>query len=395
MQRKIQIGIVALVVLAVLVTGVVLVKHKQRVLQRVPAYANRPQRVTVVTVQQGDFAMERDYLAIVEPFETTRISARVSGALREIHVDEGASVSIGDVLAVLDDAEIRQTLAAAEARVAQARAEQEGHRATVAALVVSHAFWQAERARQTALAANGTIPEIEAERTVERAAEVEGRLKAAQQATQAFESQIEALTRQKDELDTRLSYYTLTSPLQGVVAQRRVDPGDLAMPHAPLFEIQTTNRWKVAFDVPQKDVPDIHRDSIIRFRLGDSQHEGTIHVLHPSLDKTRMMRAEAWIAATNVPGLVAGAYLPVRLTVKQLSDVALLPAAALIPAPDGGTHVFSVAENNTLVAQPVELLGRSGDTVAVRGVDPGTQIVRNTFLGWATLSAGDPVEVVQ
>jgi len=57
--------------------------------------------------------------------------------------------------------------------------------------------------------------------------------------------------------------------------------------------------------------------------------------------------------------------------------------------------VFAVADNGTLVARPVELLGRAGDTVAVRGIDPGTQVVRNTFLGWATLSAGDPVEVVQ
>ncbi len=395
MKRKIRIGVTALVVLAILVTGLVLVKRKQRALKAVPAYANRPQPVTVVPVRQGDLPLEYDYLAMVEPFETARISARVSASVREIRVDEGVAVAAGDVLAVLDDAEIRQAIAAAEARVAQAQAERDGSRATIAALAVSHNFWQAELVRQTALAASGTIPETEADRTAEKAAEVDGRLKAAQLATQAIESQIEALTQQKKELETRLGYYTLTSPLPGVVARRLVDPGDLAMPNAPLFEIETTNRWKVAFDVSQKDVPDVRRDSLIRFQVGDARHEGAINILHPSLDKARMMRAEAWIAATNVPGLVAGAYLPVRLTIKQLADVALLPAAALIPAPDGSDHVFVVADNDTLVAQPVERLGRAGDTVAVRGVDPGARVVRNTFLGWATLSAGDPVEVVQ
>ena len=395
MKRKIRIGIVTVVVLAILATGLVLVKRKQRALQQVPAYANRPQVVTVVTVQQGDLPLTYDYLAVVDPFETARISARVSGAVREIRVDEGASVAAGDVLAVLDDREIRQGIAAAGARVAQSQAEGEGNRATIAALEVSHAFWQAERERQVTLAANGTIPETEADRTGENAAEVEGRLKAARLAGQAIESQIEALARQKEELETRLGYYTITSPVQGAVAQRLVDPGDLAAPNASLFEIQTTNRWKVSFDVPQKDLPEIPSDATIQFRVGDSPHESAIHAWHPSLDKARMMRAEAWIDATNVTGLVAGAYLPIRLTIRQLSDVALLPTAALIPAPDGGDHVFAVADNGTLVARPVELLGRAGDTVAVRGIDPGTQVVRNTFLGWATLSAGDPVEVVQ
>lgn len=395
MKRKIRIGLLVLVVLAILVTGLILVKRKQRTLKEVPAYANRPQVVTIVTAQQGDLSLEHDYLAVVEPFEVAQISAQVSGAVREIHVDEGAAVAPGDVLALLDDTEIRQAVAAAEARIAQAQAERDGNRATIAALEVSHNFWQAELTRQTNLAANGTIPETEADRTAEKTAEVEGRLKAAQLATQAIESQIEALTQQKNELETRLGYYTLTSPLQGVVMRRLADPGDLAMPNTPIFEIQTTNRWKVAFDVPQKDVQDLQHGSIIQFNLADAQNQAAIDMLHPSLDKARMMRAEAWIAASNAPRLVAGAYLPVRVTIKQLTDVALLPASALIPEPDAGEHVFVVTENDILAPQPVELLGRSGDTVAVRGINPGTRVVRNTFLGWVTLSTGDPVEVVQ
>jgi multidrug efflux pump subunit AcrA (membrane-fusion protein) len=112
------------------------------------------------------------------------------------------------------------------------------------------------------------------------------------------------------------------------------------------------------------------------------------------MDKAKMMRAEIWLDRAAAAGLVPGAYLPVTISVAQLEAVILLPASALIEGPQGRTHVFTV-KDKTLSATPVQLLGRAADRAAIRGIDADTQVVKNTYLGWATLSSGQKVEVVE
>jgi hypothetical protein len=56
--------------------------------------------------------------------------------------------------------------------------------------------------------------------------------------------------------------------------------------------------------------------------------------------------------------------------------------------------VFTV-KDKTLSAKPVQLLGRIADRAAVKGIEAETQVVKNTYLGWAALSSGEKVEAGQ
>ncbi|MFO7750090.1 MAG: efflux RND transporter periplasmic adaptor subunit [Desulfobacteraceae bacterium] len=394
MKRIFRIGILVLAVICLVGGAMLLVKQKKKELSQTTAYGVKPRPVTVAKAKRGGMTLEKQYLAVVEAVRQADISARVTAVVEEIRVDEGDRVKAGAVLAKLDAKEVEHAVDAVSARIEQAAAELSGSRATAKAMEKSHDYWQAEKKRDMTLAEKGAIAESEAQQTAEKAADIRGKRTAARKKSVALEKQIDALKKQKAELLTRHGYYTLKSPFDGIVTMRLSDTGEMAAPSTPLFTVQDRSGVKLAFDVPQKDLPEVHQGLTAGFKVNGDRQNAEIRLMEPAMDKAKMMRSEIWLDSATAAGLVPGAYLPVTVMVKQLTDVTLLPASALIEGPRGRTHVFTVKEK-TLSSTPVRLLGRTADRVAVRGIDGETEVVENTYLGWATLSSGQKVEVVQ
>jgi RND family efflux transporter MFP subunit len=384
-----------LVVAATLILGaLLLIQNKRQELANAPEYGLDPRPVTVTRAKEGDLWLTRDYLAVVEPEKEADIASRVRSEVEEVRVDEGDKVRSGDVLLRLDAAEIRYRLQEIKARIRQARAELAGNRATIRALEQSWQYWQAERERARSLADKGSLSPSEAERTAQKAAEVRGNLESARQTARAIRSRIESLVQQKEAVRAKLAYYTLRSPFPGVVAERRVEPGDMASPSETLIRIQTPDRLRLAFDVPQKDLPRVHQGQNCTFSVDGHKRSAAISLMHPSLNKARMMRAEVRLRDGAGQGLEPGAYVPLSVVLDTLRDATLVPRSSLIPSPKGQKHVFAV-QDGRLEPRPVEVLGASGDRAAVSGIDPGVSVVENTFLGWARLSSGERVEAVR
>uniref|UniRef100_UPI003567EB58 hypothetical protein n=1 Tax=Roseovarius sp. TaxID=1486281 RepID=UPI003567EB58 len=153
-------------------------------------------------------------------------------------------------------------------------------------------------------------------------------------------------------------------------------------------------RLKLAFDIPHQDLPEIRQGLDVNFVANGVSRTAEISLLYPTLNQAKMMRAEVWLDRDAGPVPSNGAYLPLEVVVKRVTDGVLLPAAALIEGPNGASHVFAV-EDGRLVARQVEIVGRTGDTASVKGISSGARVVRNTFLGWATLSSGENVEPIE
>lgn len=393
-RRVLRIVILVVVLICLVGGGALLVLRKKQEIRQTQAFGTQPRPVTAVKAVSGDLTLDLAYLAVVEPAQQAVISARVSSTVESVRVDEGDRVEAGQVLAELDAREIEQAVEVLTARIEQAEAELAGNQATIEALKESEIYWQAEKRRDSVLAEKGAVSTSEAEQTAQKAAEVRGQLRATEKKSRAIEKQIETLQIQQAELRIRRGYYTLTSPFAGVVTQRLTDTGDLAAPARQLFEVQDRSMYKVAFDLPQKDLPSIQEGQTVTYTVNDGSRKASIQLLEPSISPAKMMRAEVWLEGEAAAELTPGAYLPITVQVQQLDDVILIPASALIEAPQGETHVFAVEEGK-LAACAVHVLGRTADRVAVSGIEADTQVVANSYLGWATLSSGQTVEVVE
>lgn len=204
---------------------------------------------------------------------------------------------------------------------------------------------------------------------------------------------IESLNKKKAQLQTKASYCRIASPYQGVVSRRDVDPGDLAAPGKVLLVVEDRSQVRIALTVPQADVPHLKPGLPVTFEAAEGQRSARVTDVFPSLNQARMLRAEIDLTGEQAAGLSCGQYVPTAITLKQLKGVVLLPGSCLIERPQGGSYVFEVNDKH-LVPRPVKVLSTSEDNAAVTGVEPGAQVVTNTFLGWATLASGIEVEVL-
>lgn len=384
--------LVLLIIAALFLFAAFLVNRKKRQLAQAPKYGVRPIPVRVTTADLGNLSTRIDYLAVVEPVRTANISARLTATVEELLCDEGDAVKAGQVLIVLDGREIENNIAATEANIAQAQSDLAANQATVTSLENSVAYWNREAGRDKTLADKGDIAGSQAEATADKASEFKGRFNAVKHKSMALEHLIDSARNKKAQLETTLSYCTIKSPYNGMVTQRLVDPGDLASPSTKLFVVEDRSQLKLAFDIPQQDLSKVHEALDVQFTVDDMSFTAKLSHMFPSLDKARMLRAEVFISGDQVAGLSVGQYVAASVVLDQTKDSVLLPASCLVECPKHFQHVF-VVKDGVLTHHKVKILASSEDTVAVEGVEPGEQVVTNTFLGWATLSAGKKVEV--
>jgi RND family efflux transporter MFP subunit len=353
MAKKILRIVIILVAVTVIAGGgVALVKHKKQMLAQAPKYGIQPTPVRVASARLGDLRETKEYLAVVEPIRSANVSARLTATVEKVLRDENEPVKAGDLLIVLDSREIAES---------------------VASLSKTYAYWEREALRDNTLAEKGAIPGSQAEGTSDKANEVKGRLAVA---------------------ETQLSYCTIRSPSDGIVSRRMVDPGDIAVPGKTLMVIEERSHLKLGFDIPQQDLPQVREGLGVVYSLAGKEHTAALSHLFPSLNAARMLRAEVYLDGADAAGLSSGAYVPLQVVLGNSKNVTLVPASSLVESPDQNPYVFIVQDGH-LAARSVNVLGSSGDEVAVEGVQAGEQVVLSTFLGWAQLASGRKVEVMK
>lgn len=392
-NRKIRIIITLIVIIGLIAGAAALIKKKRAKLAEAPKYGLSPTLVHVATAQKGDLNIDLTYLSVVEPFQTANVSSRAASAVVTVAVYEGDRVKAGDIVAELDARDILENIASLSAQVRQAEAELSANRATVAALEKSANYWEREANRDMALAKEGAIPEAQAEGTVNKVDEIKGQRDAANQKSSALSQMIRSIERKKAQSQAQLDYYTLRAPFDGVVTRRLVDPGDLASPGKILITVEDRSRLMLVFDVPQQDLDRIQEGLPVVFTLAGNPFHAKISHLYPALTASRMVRAEVYIDGPDMAGLTSGAYISLSAQLTHLANVTLLPAGCLVRNQNKKPYVY-VVENDHITIRPVTILGDNGNRVAIEGVRPDETVVINTFLGWAILADGLPVEVV-
>jgi len=393
-SRKFRIILTIIVIIVLIAGGAALIKKKKAELAKAPKYGLSPTLVHVAEAKKGDLDINLTYLSVVEAFNTANVSSRVAAKVVTVAVDEGDMVKAGDILLKLDAKDIYENIASLSAQVKQAEAELAANQATVAALEKSASYWKREARRDTALAKDGAIPEAQAEGTVNKADEIEGQYNAARRKSTALSETIRSIKRKKAQLQAQLDYYKLRSPFDGVVTRRLVDPGDLASPGRPLITVEDRSRLMLAFDVPQQDLDRIHEGLPVAFTISGKSLQKKISHLYPALTAARMARAEVYVEGPDMAGLTIGSYVPITVRLTRLANVTLLPADCLVTNQGKKPYVYLV-KNGHIRIRPVTVLGDNGKVAAIQGVKAGEQAVINTFLGWANLAAGMPVEVAK
>jgi membrane fusion protein, multidrug efflux system len=331
--------------------------------------------VRVSEVTQASMPIRRRTIGWVEPIAAVAIKSRINSVIMEQHATDGAFVNKGDVLFVLDDREVKATIARDEAAMAQHQAE------------VERAHGDLERTKT--LVAKQTASKQTLDQVVAAA-------RAAEAAVAADKAILQA-----DRLT--LSYTTITAPISGRLGAVAVTPGNLVAVNGDVALVTITQMQpiRLSFTLPDRDIDALraalaqYPPAAVRvFTKGEktARANGNLIFIDSTVDAASgTITAKAEFANENL-ALWPGQYFDVEIELGVEPQAAIVPTVALQVGQDG-LFVFVVTPDHKAEMRKVTVTGSDAERSAVTaGLQPGERVVVE---GQHRLSPGAPVQVEQ
>ncbi|MDD2846741.1 MAG: efflux RND transporter periplasmic adaptor subunit [Rhodoferax sp.] len=299
--------------------------------------ANAAPRFVTEPVQRGNLTLTVAANGTLQPTRSVNIGSELSGTVRREQVDVNDQIKKGQVLVELDTAKLSAQVLRSRASLASARA-----RLAQAAATTKEAQAGLGRLEEVARLSGGKVPsaaELDAGRaTLERA-----------QAEQASASaSVEDAKAALSTDETNLSKASITSPIDGVVLTRTVDPGNAVAASLQAVTLLTVaqdlRQLQLQVNVDEADVGAVQVGQKATFTVSaypSRKYPATItRVAYGSTKTDNVVTYVSWLDVDNSdlslrPGMTAAA----TITSTERNDVLLVPNTALrfTPAPAAGT----------------------------------------------------------
>ncbi len=342
MRRRIILGLILVLVLVAAVR-LVRLRKKQLMSQRVVTSAVIP--VTTGRVTRGDFQGNLVCYGVIESDQQADVRARVGGVVSDVLAHEGDSLGAGQALLELDGnaAEPRDNRAVAVV------AEQNLQR-SVAGMNRAATNFKATFDNDRMLYEHDAISAQQMENSENRYEEAR--------------VQLATLQTQLAAQRTQLSFFTVTAPFAGTVANLLVEQGDVVTPNQILLRIENASPCRVRVTVGVEDLGRVVPAGLVTIVQGSRTMAATVGRIHPSVGATGTGTVDVLLDEPPF-GLPLGASVEARLSVDALHDVLLVPGAAVLVGPS--SNRVHVVEADTVRVVPVEILADSQGTTAIRG----------------------------
>jgi RND family efflux transporter MFP subunit len=329
----------------------------------------RPPPVVVVTKTDiRDVAVEIHAPVELRPLTISDVGSKTLGYLDAVLVDRGDRVKRGQLVALVRPSDLPDQLVAARGSLAQAQASEELAKQNL------------ERAK--ALAPSGVLSQQE--------------LQQSQAALASAEAQAAAAKAQVAAYATRLGETQITSPLDGVVTVRRLDPGALVGPPGggAIVTVARVDSLRVFVTVTERDIHWVKIGLETRVdvdALPGKSIKGLVVRLAPTLDpQTRTLDVEVQI--DNADGdLRPGMFGRASIVVDRHPSATVVPATA-IQVSNGKRWAFALVGDKVERRELTTGVDEGTWVEVLKGLRPGEEVVTT---GIDAISDGTQVRAVR
>jgi membrane fusion protein (multidrug efflux system) len=271
--------------------------------------------------------------------ESITLRAERAGIVKEVRFSEGRPVKAGDVLLLIDDAELQAQLAAAQARLELARAVETRDKSLFETKMLSAAEYEQSLANLHVIEADLNLIKAQLEKT------------------------------------------RVVAPFDGIAGLRQVSPGAYLSVGASIASLQDVGSLKLDFTVPERYLSYLRPGQSLSFRVAGraEQFTGVLTAIEPAVSlETRSLQLRA--SVPNIERkLLPGAFAELRITLDEDPKAILIPAIALVPGLKQQTvylHKNGVAEE-----RKVQIGLRTSESVQIlEGVAPGDELITSGIL---------------
>ena len=351
----------------------------------------------------------------VEAERSINLSPKTAGVIQTLLVEEGDRIRQGEVLAVMDDANLRgqlteaqgqlvqqeanlqrvlagdrpQETAQTQARLRSAQAELEMAEADLnsdemlyeAGAISRQSYQQTVTARNVAQAAVD-----EAQQTVALS-----QIGTRQEEIDQARAQVIAAQGSLETVQTQLDETSVLAPFDGVVVNTYADVGSFVSPStsgagndsdlsSSILEL-ASDQLEVVVNIAESQIGQIQLGQTVQIRVDAFPGElftGVVDQIAPRATVSQNVTSfEVRIAVDTATSeaLAIGMNVEAEFEVSRLEDALLVPNAAVIRQAEG-TGVYVLGEDGDPVFQPIDTgLTAEGQTEVLSGLDEGEQVL--------------------
>lgn len=323
---------------------------------------NRPQVRGVELAEVAATEVDEYYetSATVKARAETVVAARMMGMVMSLRVREGDRVEAGQLLLALDDRDVRQKIAAAEAAVAEAENGVAAAGKQKELTRITH-----DRFKNLFDGKALTGQELDEARTRMEVAGLE------------YDRCLETVKRGQAGLAEARVYQDftrLTAPVAGLVTGKRIEAGGMAMPGAPLLTIEDNSSYRLDLAVNETLAGKLKvgLPVMVDIPAAAMSLAGTISDVVPAVDPA----TRSFLVKVALPGagLQSGLHARVRIPVGIRSTV-LLPRSVIVEKGQL-TGVYVVGRENIITYRLVRLGKPHGENMEIlSGLRAGEQVI--------------------
>ncbi|MGA7884567.1 MAG: efflux RND transporter periplasmic adaptor subunit, partial [Acidobacteriaceae bacterium] len=208
----------------------------------------------------------------------------------------------------------------------------------------------------------------------------------ATQQQQAAKGQMESARGQYLAAEAQLAYSELRSPIDGVVTDRAVYPGDVAPAGTPLLTVMDISKVILRLHIPQPEAAQLHLGDPATLEVPGIPGgvPAKVSIISPALDPNSTT-VEIWLEADNPHhALAPGTSVTASIVVRKIPNALVVPEAAVLVGEGGKAIVMVVGSDSTAHSTPVTIGVRSGElTQILSGLHPGDQVIVGGAFGLA------------
>ncbi|TWU30978.1 efflux RND transporter periplasmic adaptor subunit [Novipirellula artificiosorum] len=223
-----------------------------------------PMPVVEHPVERGLIIAEVMGTGTLEARVQATVSPKIAGRIERLMADQGDTVAAGDLLVELDDQELQQQVAIADANVEAARAAL--NRLGADKERANAAFTQAKKSddRVQSLAGRGAASQEDSDKATEALAVAVTGVSRAEAAI--TEGQKELISAQKtlEYHRTRLSDARVLAPFDGLIVSRDREPGDVVVPGSDIMKLISTDQIWISAWVDETEMAKLHPEQPAR-----------------------------------------------------------------------------------------------------------------------------------
>lgn len=379
---------------------------------------SEPEAVVTVQAEQPEHGSISETIntdAVLAPIAQAAIAPRISAPVKKFYVQRGQRVHAGELLVVLDNADL--TAAALDNQGSYEAAQAAYATATKAQVPEDQLKAETDLAQARAnldlnnsivssrkqLFAEGAIPGrdldtaeaalVQAQATYEAA---EKHLKSMQAVTheaalQQAHGNLASAEGKLKGAQAELSFSEIRSPIDGYVTDRPLYAGETAAAGAPLVTVMETNTLLAKTHISQAQAQrlELGNDAEVHTPGVKEAIPAKVSMISPALDPGSTT-VEVWLKIDNRNGkLKVGTPVKVSITGRTVENATKIPLSAVLTADDGSKSVMTIDTAGKAQSKKIELgisneddaqvlsgLGSTDEviTVGAYGLDPNTKV---------------------